>query len=474
MEKVEDRAQPHKLSIFTLTMINVAAMISLSNITSVAKYGLSSVSFYLLAALVFLIPVSFVAAELATGWPQHGGVYIWVKEGLGGHWGFLAISLQWIQIMFFYPTILSFAAAALSYSIDQNLSDNKIFIFLVIVVFFWLATFLNFKGIKLSSYISTVGVIFGTLIPGLILILLAGVFLIMGYDPQTSLAIGSIIPNLSKPDNVVFGIGILLMFAGLEMSATHAEDVDNPQKSYPKAILLTTIIVITIMSIATVSIAIVVPSADIGLVSGLMQAVKIFLDTSHLSWFLPIFAFFLVLGVFGTVSTWITGPTKGLLTVARHGYLPPFLQKTNDQGIPTTLLLIQASVVTLLAVLFLFIPSVNSSFWILTSMAIQFYLLMYILMFTSAIVLRYKQPDVHRDFRVPGGNRGMNIIAGLGIIAAVTGFIIGFIPPSDLHISNRVGYVLFDLGMILLTCAIPFFIYYLRNPKWETDGEKFE
>ncbi|MFW9930738.1 MAG: amino acid permease, partial [Candidatus Thorarchaeota archaeon] len=275
------------MNIFTLVMINVAAMISLSSLPEVAGYGLSSIIYYLFAVTVFLIPVSLVSAELATGWPKHGGVYIWVKEALGSHWGFLAIWLQWIQIVFFYPTILSFAATSLVFWIDPTLQENRLYVFFFIVLFFWCATFLNFNGMKLSSRISTVGVIIGTIIPGALLIFLAILSLLLGNVSQTPLTFNSLLPDVSNINNIVFAIGIFLTFAGMEMSATHAEEVKNPQKNYPKAILYTVIIVLIIMTTATVAISIVVPKSKISLVAGLMQAFNVFLETFNLQWIIP-------------------------------------------------------------------------------------------------------------------------------------------------------------------------------------------
>ena len=82
-------------------MINVATILSIRNWPVSAEYGLSSVVFLLLALLFFFIPAALVSAELATGWPQAGGVFVWVKEALGPRLGFLAIWLLWIENVFY-------------------------------------------------------------------------------------------------------------------------------------------------------------------------------------------------------------------------------------------------------------------------------------------------------------------------------------------------------------------------------------
>ncbi len=468
---------PHRMSMFTLIMVNIAAMVALINLPESALYGLSAIFYYLFAAIVFLIPVALVSAELATGWAKHGGIYIWVKEALGPHWGFLAIFLQWIQIVFFYPTILTFAAIALVYFFNPEIAKSttfstKVYIYLFIIIVFWAATFLNFQGMKLSSKLSTIGVIFGILIPGAILIILAALSLILGNGSMTPLTFSSLIPNFSNTDNIIFALGIFLTFAGMEMSASHAEEVHDPEKNYPIAIFITLLIVVFIMTAGSVAISIVVPKTDLKLSAGLMQAFDDFLVTFNIHWLLPVISLFLISGVIGLIATWIVGPTKGLLAVSRHGFLPPFFQKINKNHIPTTILIIQATLVSIVSLLIFVAPAIDTAFWILSALAIQSYLIMYILLFITGIRLRYTEPKVHRDFRIPfGKNLGMNIVAGVGLVACASGLIVGFLPPSFLKITDPVGYILELLITILIVCAIPLSIYYFRRPSWDTDPE---
>src|SRR5580658_1287915 len=85
------------LSIFVLAMLNVSIMASLRNLPLVAEYGLSIVVYFFAVALFFLVPCALISAELATGWPKSGGVYIWIREGLGDRFGFLGIWMQWVH-----------------------------------------------------------------------------------------------------------------------------------------------------------------------------------------------------------------------------------------------------------------------------------------------------------------------------------------------------------------------------------------
>ena len=153
------------LSIFVLAMLNVSIMASLRNLPLVSEYGLSAVCYFLVVAFLFLIPCALVSAELATGWPKIGGVYVWVREGLGDRWGFFAIWMQWVHNVAWYPVILSFVATTLAYVIDMDLVQNKFYVLAVILIGFWGMTLGNYLGIKTSSWFSAIGVIVGTIVP---------------------------------------------------------------------------------------------------------------------------------------------------------------------------------------------------------------------------------------------------------------------------------------------------------------------
>ena len=147
-------------------------MASLRNLPLVAGYGLESIFYFFLVAIVFLIPEALVAAELATGWPKTGGIYIWIREGLGDRWGFLAIWMQWVHNLPWYPAILSFVATTFAYVAYPPLAESKLFIFSVILISFWGMTWINYCGIRTSSWFSTIGVIIGTILPGLFIVIL--------------------------------------------------------------------------------------------------------------------------------------------------------------------------------------------------------------------------------------------------------------------------------------------------------------
>ncbi|MCK4267674.1 MAG: amino acid permease [Actinomycetia bacterium] len=146
-------------------MIASAFIVSVRNLPMLAETGFQMIFFALLAVVFFLLPTALVSAELATGWPKRGGVYAWVKEAFGDRWGFVAIWLQWIQMIFGMVTVLAFIAGSLAYVFNPALGSNGLWILLTVAVVYWGATLLNFRGLKFSGLISTVCLIAGVLVP---------------------------------------------------------------------------------------------------------------------------------------------------------------------------------------------------------------------------------------------------------------------------------------------------------------------
>ncbi|MFH2101108.1 MAG: amino acid permease [Candidatus Micrarchaeota archaeon] len=466
MDDKQSSSNLRVISVFVLVMINVAAIASLRGLPAMAELGLSSVFYFVVIALLFFIPTALVSAELATGWPKKGGVYVWIKEAFGQRWGFLAIWLQWIQNVIWYPTVLSFTAATLAYVFSPALASNPLYMLGVILAVYWGATLANFRGMKTSGTITTIGAVGGTILPALIIIILAGIWISSGNALQIEFNFQDLVPDLSSIGTIVLAASVLLGFCGMEMSAVHAQEVRNPQNNFPRAILLSTALILGIFILGTLSIAIVVPTAKISLVAGIMQAFTSFFDAYNIGWMVPIIALLIVLGSIGSVSTWIVGPSKGLFATASEGSLPPFFQKVNKNGMPVNLMLVQAGIVTLLALIFLLMPNVSSSYWILTALTAQLYLIMYVLLFLAALKLRYSRPEVPRAYRIPFGKLGMWVVAGVGSLAALSGIFIGFFPPSQLQTGNIIFYESFLVVGILLVVSAPLVIHHFRKPEW--------
>ena len=469
-----------KLGVFTLAIMNVTAVVSLRGLPAEAEYGVSSAFYYLFAALVFLIPTALVAAELAAMFQdKQGGVFRWVGEAFGKKAGFLAIWLQWIESTIWYPTVLTFGAVAIAFigmdhTGDMLLASNRFYTLAVVLFIYWLATFISLKGLGWVGKVAKIGGLVGTIIPAGLLVILAIVYLLMGGKSQMDFS-GNFLPDFTNFDNLVLAASIFLFYAGMEMGGIHVKDINNPSKNYPKAVFIGSAITVLIFVLGTFALGIIIPQKDINLTQSLLVGFDNYFNFIKASWLSPIIAIALAFGVLAGVLTWVAGPSKGIFAVGRAGYLPPFFQKTNKIGVQKNILYLQGGAVTLLSLLFVIMPSVQSFYQIMSQLTVVLYLIMYMLMFSGAIALRYRMKKAGRPFRIgKGGNGLMWFIGGLGFCGSLLAFILSFIPPSQISTgSNTVWFSVLIIGAIVVVAA-PFIIYACKKPTWVDPNTNFE
>lgn len=464
--------QVAKLGVFTLAIMNVTAVVSLRGLPAEAEYGVSSAFYYLFAALVFLIPTSLVAAELAAMFKdKQGGVFRWVGEAFGKKWGFLAIWLQWIESTIWYPTVLTFGAVAIAFigmdqSHDMALASNKLYSLVVVLLIYWTATFISLKGMGWVAKVARIGGLVGTIIPAALLVVLGIVYLATGGVPQMDFH-GSFFPDLTNMNNLVLASGIFLFYAGMEMGGIHVTDMENPAKNYPKAIFIGAAVTVIIFVLGTFALGVIIPQKDINLTQSLLIGFDKYFAYLKASWLSPVIAVALAFGVLASVLTWVSGPSKGIFAVGKAGYLPPFFQKSNENGVQRNILLVQGAIVTVLGLLFVIMPSVQSFYQILSQLTVVLYLIMYLIMFAAAIRLRYNMKDYPRPYRIgKGGNGMMWIVSGVGFCGSLLAFVLSFIPPGQIATgSNTVWYLVLAIGCIVMV-GIPFIIYANRKESW--------
>lgn len=453
------------LGLFSLMMISVIAVDSLRTLSFGAEYGFSLVFFYLLIGLLFFIPTILITSELATGWPNTGGAYIWIREAFGPKWGFFAIWLQWIYNVAWFPTIFTFICATLAYLINPSLSNNKEYMLIAILGFFWAATLASCLGIRAVSWISIVGALIGTILPMGIIIALGVSWIIAGNPIQIDFSLKSFIPNLTNLDSLTMLSTVLFGLVGIEISAVHAGDTKNPTKDYPRALTYAGIIIFISIVLASLAITIVIPNKEITLTTSLIDSFALFFNYFHMAWFLPVIILLIVIGTLSGVSTWVIAPARSLLIACQDDNFSAFLRKTNKKDMPIHILILQGIVVSILCGAFLLMPNVNSSYWVLVDLTTLLALPYYILLFAAGITLRYKMPHTTRAYKIPFGNIGIWICGISGIFSCVVAIVIGFLPPSQLQVGNILIYEIILGGGFLIFCACPPFIYAIHKRK---------
>jgi amino acid transporter len=450
-----------------LAVLTVASVGSLGSAPALAVFGLASVFLYVLPALVFLLPVSLVAAELSSGWP--GGVYNWVREGISAPMGLLAVWCEFAQTIFFYPALLAQVAGTVAYVFDPRLAGNGVYNAVVIIVLFWGGVLLSTRGIGLVADFSASGTLIGTFIPTVIIVVLGIAYLVQGKHSAAPMSADHVLPAWHGLASIVLVVSSFFTYAGVEVNAVHVDDLRNPSRDYQRSIYLAVVLVLVVFISSTLAISWVVPSGQISLTVGVMQAFNRLLTHFHASYGVPLIAVALALGALAGMWTWLDGPSEGLLKIGREqGFLPPYFQRVNAKGIEVRILAAQGAVITVIALLYAFIPGVSSAYWIFAAMATQVYLIMYVLMFIAAIRLRHLQPDRARGYRAPA----LGLLTVLGVVSSVAALVIGFVAPAQFGHSNPFLYaVLLLAGILVVGILPPLLMDRFRKPSWKAaDG----
>ncbi|WP_314590432.1 tyrosine-tyramine antiporter [Paenibacillus terrigena] len=467
-------ANSKKLTLFGLIGITMAFFGTVRSVPTLAITGWTQIFYMLVAAILFALPIALMSAELSTAFPQEGGPQVWVKNGLGEKWGFVTSWLLWVQMFFGMVMVASTVGVLFGYVINvPKLSSNNFFIFAVILISYWGVTLLNLK-FDMVKIAGNWGAIIGVYIPFVFLVILGVIYLFKnGIQPDSYLGnfkTSDLLPNLGDLGSLAYLSGIIFIFAGVEISSVHANNIENPKRNYPIAVIASVILLVIFNLIAGMTVSNAVPKGKMEL-ANITQPYLIFCNNLGIpTIFVNIISAMILIGVLVQLSAWVLGPSKSMIKVADEGNLPPFFQKRTSKDIPITFVMIQAIVISLVSVLYIVVPDVNSAFLIITITTTILYCIVYLLISISAIRLRYKMPQVERPFRL--GNKGnglMWFVSLLSLLSVAITLVVSLIPPSILSPSQHTGYIIFQVAATIVMVGIALIIYKVKRPSWKKE-----
>lgn len=452
-----------KISVAALVLLITGAIDSIRNLPTTALFGSKLIFFFILSAVIFLIPVALIAAELSSTWAdEEGGIYSWVRHAFGETMAFFTIWLQWVNTMVWYPTILLFIAGTFAYLISPELATHKGYLISITLAVFWFLTFLGLKGLHASAKFAGLCAIIGMIVPMGLLIFLALLWLVQGHPILIHFDWKSVLPQWGESQSWASLTAMVTSFLGMELAAVHVLNVNNPQRNFPRAMFFSVLLILITMIFGSLAVAFVLPQQEMSLLQGVMQTFSTYFEAYHLTRLLPIVILMLLLGSLGSMVNWIISPAKGLLMAANHGFLPQWLCRRNPKGIASRVLILQAILVTLLCGGYILLPTVNGIYWLFTALSTELYLIMYLLMFVAAIRLKSKFSDLKRPFAVPGGKFGYYLTCILGLIGCIISFVVGFFPPEnaiDLGGASHFRFVFISGILLMLSPAVCLYMY---------------
>lgn len=460
MEDEKTKTKKTYISVLALTMMNVSMVAGLANDVQQSFYGLASVTYFAIGAICFFIPTALVAAELASGWSNRGGIFRWVGEGLGKGWGLTCLFILWFQTMLnFGMGMPSFTATIMFYTPNYDAAvkfaqnpQHELLIMTGWIILYWVLAYLATKGVKTFSNLAKYGVIIGSLIPLAVMVILAIVWVAQGHTPAIPMTPKDLIPKWNGMSTLALAAGVFFSYTGIDMNAAHIKQLKHPEKDFTKAMFISIILAFLIFVVGTVIIAMIIPEKQINVLYTLYSVFRILGSTIGMPWLYMVLVWALLCNTIAMVVTNMAGPSFMLGQAGGSGFLPHWLQEKNKHNMPAHLIYTQIAGMTIIAYLVKLIPNVEGFVILLTQTITVLYMIYYILMFTAFLRLRYDQPNRPRSFKVPGGMVGAWIVAGIGLISSVFAIVLAIYPPAQ--VKSEVGSPAIYISVIVILVAI--------------------
>lgn len=486
MPEEKEKAQTKRIyiSILALTLMNVTIIAGIGNDVQQAFYGLSSVTYFAIGAICFFIPTALVAAELASGWSNRGGIFRWVGEGLGKGWALTCLLILWFQTMInFGMGMPSYAATIMFYTpmYDKAVQfaqhpQHEVLIMTGFIILYWVLTFIATKGVKAFANVAKYGVLIGTFIPLALMIILTIVWLCQGHQPAIPMTPKGLIPKWNGMSTLALAAGVFFSYTGIDMNAAHIKQLKHPEKDFTKAMFISMILVFLIFVVGTVIIAMIVPEKQINVIYTLNTVFRTLGATIGMPWLYMVLVWAGLCNVLASVITNMAGPSFMLGQAGGSGFLPHWFQEKNKHEMPAHLMYTQIAGMTIIAYLVKLLPNVEGFVIMLTQTITVLYLFYYILMFTTFLKLRYDQPNRPRAFKVPGGKFGAWFVAGLGLLSSIFGIVLAIYPPAQVkaEVGSPIVYISVILILVAVILGICFVMYQLsKHHNWVDPNNKF-
>jgi amino acid transporter len=439
------------MGFWDVTLFNVATVLGPRWIAAAGHNGASSISLWVLAAIFFFVPTGLVVMELSTRFPQEGGLYVWSKEAFGEFHGFVAGWTYWVYTFFYFPGLLMASASMAAYVGGAGaapLANDRTFILVVSFVILLIALVLNLIGLRIGKWLQNAGGA-GTILPLLMLMALAGVIWYR-HGAVTSFSWRGILPRWDFA-TVNFWPQIFFAFTGLELVSSMSEEVRNPEKTFPRAIVASGAAIAAVYILGTVAVLALLPARQVDVKSGAFQALTYGSTLLGIGFFGMAAALLVSIGNAGGVGSTVAGIARVPFVVGIDRYMPKAFGKIHPRWkTPHVSMLIQAAISAAILLAIQVNETTSSAYQILVDAAVILYFIPFLYMYLAVIKLAYRRGRATPGaILIPGGRPGVWISGLLGFAVVLFGIALSFIPPGET--ANK---FLFEVKLIGGTVAI--------------------
>ncbi|MBP1655019.1 MAG: amino acid/polyamine/organocation transporter, superfamily [Bacteroidetes bacterium] len=405
---------------------------NLNSIPVVGSIGPAALVFWVLGFLFFFLPQSVAVIELSSRFPQEGGIYVWSKRAFGDFHGFLSGWCYWTNNIFYIPTLLFYIvgfAAFVGGDATAGLSDDPLLMSLISLALLWVITGFNIVGLRYGSIIQALGVA-GTALTAAILVAV-GAVAARANGIANPLEGGAIVSAIGDWRTLSLLSVVCLNFVGLELGSVMGDELKEPRRIIPRAVLIAGGVTILLYLMATAALQASIPAAEIGVIDGILQGVHATASQLGILWVVVPVAVLMSLNAAGNASAWLAGSARIPFVIGIDRFLPAAFGRIHPRfHTPHVSLIVQAFASSLFIVISAIGASVRDMYLVLLQTTVILQLIPYLYMFAALIVIR-------RDPAKYGAGEGFfrsapTVFASgaTGFLVTLAGVLLAFVPPA--------------------------------------------
>lgn len=442
---------PKAMGFWDVLLFNIATVLGPRWVAAAAHNGTSSISLWVIAAVLFFIPSALVINELSSRFPEEGGLYVWTKEAFGDFHGFVAGWNYWTYTVFYFPGLLLASAAMSAYIIGENgaaLSQNRAFLLWVSLGLLVVAVALNIIGLNIGKWLQNVGGV-ATYLPLMAVVAIAAIIAVK-HGAVTHFTPRNILPTWNW-DTVNFWSQIAFAFSGLELVSTMSQEVRNPRRTLPRALYAAAVLIAGMYIVATIAVLVLAPAGEVSNTNGVFHAITVGSVALGFGFLGIVAAIVVTVGNAGGVGSTVAGIARVPFVVGIDRYLPQAFGKIHPRWkTPYVSILVQAGLSCAILLVSQINESMRGAYDVLVSATNILYFIPFLYMFAAAIRLS-SRPDRAQNpeaVLIPAGQAGVWTVSGVGFLVVLVGIFVSLVPPGDS--TNKLG---FEMKLVVGTVA---------------------
>ena len=419
-----------KFRLFDAILGTVCLTLVCESVMPTAAIGNTQYFWWILLLVGFCVPYGMITAELGTTYPSEGGMYDWVKRAFGPKWAGRVAWNYWVN----FPLWIASLAVAVT-DIVAGMFNIELSIWAILLIqlgYVWLVTFLSTKRIGESKGVVNIGTAIKVFL--LLGIGLLGIyaFIKTGHSANPITSVGDLFPSLDL-DSMSFISIILFNFMGFEVVGTWVDDMDDPKKQIPKALIFGGLLmaIFYILPATGFNIALEANADWVGAGAEIVVDVLNSLFTSvgigggTLNVLIIVCGIMFIYTFIANIASWSFGVNQVAKYAADDGSLPKGFSPVNEEGVPAKAAIINGVVATIICVAGVIAGEISESFS--ASFSLFFclswitLLVGYIPMFLAFIKLRKTDPDTERPYRVPVKGAMVYVVALIPFVLLIAG-----------------------------------------------------